>query len=182
MIEFTRPFGRMLGDLPDRPVIVEVGCAHAAEGDDARSQGWSSLAFARHVHEREGELHSIDVDPAHLEALRGILDKHLPGWWRVRVYEGRGEEVIGQLDLHHVDLLYVDGGIGGGAAVVQIAAALEPLRRGFGRVVFDDCPCDDIPEHWSDSDQRISAVWANPAAHGLQLEWRDSVCVAFRAC
>lgn len=182
MMNFTRPFGHMLEGLPEAPVIVEVGCAHAPEGIHASSQGWSSLAFARHVLDHGGVLHSIDVDVDHLVALKGILNRHAPDWAGcVTLHRGDGEAVIRGLHLKRIDFLYIDGGVGGTMAAQQVASALLALRAGFGRVAFDDCPCDDLPEHWSDPDVRVSTVWANPSAHGLVLEWRDSVCVSFRA-
>lgn len=182
MIEFTRPFARMLEGLPEALVIVEVGCAHAPEGVEAYSQGWSSLAFARHVLAHGGELHCIDVVPEHLAALRKILDGHAPGWAPyVHLRHGDGMAVIRDLQLSRIDFLYVDGGVGGAMAAEQVKVALPALQAGFGRVAFDDCPCDDLPEHWSNPEVRVSTVWADPAAHGLVFEWRDGVCVSFRS-
>lgn len=184
MINFTRPFTHMLEGLPEQPVILEVGCAYAPEGNEAYSQGWSSLAFARHVIEHGGVLHCIDVEASHLEALRGILDRHAPGWsGRVRPHQGDGEGVIRELALSQIDLLYVDGGTGGDMAARQVEAALSALRAGFGRVAFDDSPCDDPPHpNWTNFDVRVSTVWRDPGRYGLRLEWRDSVCVSFRTC
>lgn len=172
----------MLADLPPEPMIVEVGCAHACPRD-ADAQGMSTLAFVQHAIERRGKVHSIDIRSEHLDLCSELLTNQFSSVWQetCRLHLGRAEQVISSLSLPRIDLLYVDGDIGGDAAAVQVSAALGGLRSGYGRVVFDDCPSDDVPEHWELPEVRVSTVWRDPAAHGLRLEWRDGVCASFRA-
>lgn len=180
---YTRPFQRLLDALPPNPVIVEVGTAHQVSLSSQLASGMSTVAWAEHVQQHGGSVHTIDIAASHLTTCSIILYEWLGSDRGVYYYDGPGTPIITDLAarLHQIDLLYVDGNVGGDEAAAQVLAALPALQRARGWVAFDDCPDRQADAaKWANSELRVSKVWANPAEHGLRLAWHDDLIVAFQ--
>lgn len=180
---YTRPFQRLLDALPPHPVIVEVGTAHQLTLPEQLGSGMSTVAWAEHVRKHGGSVHTIDIAKEHIATCAIILQQWLGSYQGVQFYEGEGAAIIAQLvpRLHQIDLLYVDGNIGGQEAAAQVRAALPALQRAGGLVAFDDCPdpnADATP--WFNPQLRVSAVWARPMEYHLRFAWHEGLIVAFQ--
>lgn len=178
---YTRPYARLLSHLDGirSPIIVEVGTAYQIRSlEEQMSCGMSTLAWAEYVQARGGDVFTIDINPAHIEQCRHTLEAWLGSVANVNFCVGNGEECIVNLNrLMPIDLLFIDGGVGGDVAVRQLDAAMDRLRAGRGIVAFDDCSADDAANR--NPEVRVSTVWQDPRKYGLKFLWSEGVVVAF---
>lgn len=114
--------------------IVETGCTRDTSPTGMMSDGWSSFYFAKWIHEHNGSLTTIDIDPINLGYCQIFLKRFRLLSDKVSFIEQDSVQAIKELK-QPVDVFYLDScdGLDHGLAEFQAALVHRPKM-----IIMDD--------------------------------------------
>ena len=109
------PFGRYntlqatLGRIQYKSLILEFGTAHQANGK--HGDGWSTVAFARHVDAHNGMLITIDSNPDAITFSKELTKLHATqiDYVCADIFDFFNKFNVNTTGFNQIDLLYLDG-------------------------------------------------------------------------